>query len=214
MERGLRWALTSAERAASYRQTYLLARQKLLQRAESHAAGTWAVVMDADETILDNAEFRVRMALKQARWPESKAAWTEWVQQRRAIALPGASEFIGAVRMHGGRVFVVTNRNEQQCGATLQNIAALGITVDGVLCKSNSDDDKNGRFASILDGAASPDGQPIVVLGYIGDSIGDFPSRSQANPEPWDDFGETLFVLPNPMYGTWEQNDLCALDIH
>ncbi len=48
------------------------------------------------------------------------------------------------------------------------------------------------------------------VVAFVGDNILDFPMLSQdlrKQPESaYAAFGETLFVIPNPMYGSFEKN--------
>ena len=50
----------------------------------------------------------------------------------------------------------------------------------------------------------------LQVLAFVGDNIQDFPVLTQdvrTQPESaFAGFGETLFLLPNPMYGSWEKN--------
>jgi predicted secreted acid phosphatase len=46
---------------------------------------------------------------------------------------------------------------------------------------------------------------PVQVLGYWGDQMGDFPSADEASSAPAEDWGETWFMLPNPMYGSWAE---------
>jgi predicted secreted acid phosphatase len=47
------------------------------------------------------------------------------------------------------------------------------------------------------------------VLMFFGDNIQDFPKLSQAlrdgGEAGYANFGRTWFLLPNPMYGSWEK---------
>jgi predicted secreted acid phosphatase len=50
---------------------------------------------------------------------------------------------------------------------------------------------------------------PLTVLAWIGDNIHDFPELTQAirdDPAAFTAFGRRFFVLPNPLYGSWERN--------
>ena len=50
---------------------------------------------------------------------------------------------------------------------------------------------------------------PLTVVAWVGDNILDFPGLSQAarnDPRALELFGKKYFVLPNPMYGSWQQN--------
>jgi len=59
-------------------------------------------------------------------------------------------------------------------------------------------------------GGTTPAGlPPLDVVAFVGDNIRDFPGQSQAlrgqPDEAFAPFGARFFVLPNPMYGSWEQ---------
>ncbi len=44
-------------------------------------------------------------------------------------------------------------------------------------------------------------------MAFLGDNIFDFPGMSQASKDEasLSAFGERFFLLPNPMYGSWER---------
>jgi 5'-nucleotidase (lipoprotein e(P4) family) len=206
LPREVRWFRTSAERRALYLQGYRVATERLPQLAAGRAADTWAVILDADETVLDNGAYQQeRAALDSAYTPES---WRRWVDRRAAAALPGAAAFVAAVRAAGGRPVIVTNRDAQECEATRDNLRAVGITVDAVLCKGTTSD-KNPRFAEVARGAAGL--PPLAVVMWVGDNIQDFPALTQrttrgAPDAAFAEFGSRFVLLPNPMYGSWEEN--------
>ena len=204
----VRWVRTSAEHRAIFEQTYRSATDALERLAAGQASGRWAVVLDADETVLDNSEYQRRRALLDSAYtPES---WNAWVNERRATALPGAVEFVRRVRALGGRAVIVTNRTVAECDATRANLASVGIAVDLVLCRPPETGDKNPRFAAVQNGTAAPGTPALGVLMYLGDNIQDFPALSQAvrtgDPAALAPFGRSWFLLPNPMYGSWERN--------
>ncbi len=58
----IRWVQTSAEYQGAFIQTYRLATARVEQVAPSHKPGTWAVVLDADETILNNSTYQLERA--------------------------------------------------------------------------------------------------------------------------------------------------------
>ena len=85
----------------------------------------------------------------------------------------------------------------------------MGIDADIVLCKPEGESDKNPRFRRVETGSAAPSIAALVVLQYIGDNIQDFPSLTQSargDSASLAQFGRRYFVLPNPMYGSWERN--------
>jgi predicted secreted acid phosphatase len=51
----IHWSRNSAEHMALFVQTYRLAGDALRDAASDLAAGTWAVILDGDETVLDNS---------------------------------------------------------------------------------------------------------------------------------------------------------------
>lgn len=203
------WTRTAAEHRAAYLQAYRLAGDRVLESAGSREAGTWAVILDADETILDNSRYQKERA--ELGLGYTSESWTEWVRREAADTLPGAAGFIRQVRDRGGRVAVVTNRRDYECADTRDNLAHLGIEVDLLLCRpSSGSSDKAPRFRAVEEGTADPAFGPLQVLLWVGDNIEDFPGLTQAaRTGPGSllaDFGTRFIVLPNPMYGSWEGN--------
>src|SRR6185503_8473524 len=111
------------------------------------APQSWAVILDADETILDNSEYERRRWMVDSGYTD--ASWAAWVNERAAPAVPGAVEFTRRVHALDGRVAVVTNRAQQFCDATRANLVALGVAPDIVLCQPPNESDKNPRFDRI-----------------------------------------------------------------
>ena len=207
----VRWYRASAERRAIYLQTYRLAAATLERRAAGSAAGSWGVILDADETVLDNSPYQQELAERHAAYDE--ASWNAWVERAVAEALPGAASFVARARELGGRVVIVTNRTEAQCGATRRNLARVAIAADEVLCRSDpKSGSKDPRFEAVERGVAPSVLPPLRILMWVGDNIQDFPGLSQkirtAPDGAFADFGERFVVLPNPMYGSWERNPL------
>ena len=207
----VRWFRASAERRAAYLQGYRLATSVIERRSAGLAPGSWAVILDADETVIDNSPYEQELAERHASY--SEPTWREWVLRESAAALPGAAAFTARVRALGGKVAIVTNRDDRYCDATRANLQKVGITADEVLCKT---DPKNGskdpRFEAVAAGTAPSTLGPLKVLMWVGDNIQDFPRQSQsirtAGDAAFADFGESYIVLPNPMYGSWERNPL------
>ena len=201
------WIQRSAERKALSLAAYQQATKKLEAKVAQGVPETWGVVLDLDETTLDNSPYqKARADLGLGYSPRS---WVAWVNERAAQAIPGAPAFIARVQQLGGKVVFVSNRHaSRECAQTQDNLSALGISWDAMLCKTGTSD-KNPRFEQIETGQGTglP---PTTVLMYIGDNIQDFPGLTQELREQPDAafaaFGETNFLLPNPMYGSWEKN--------
>ena len=203
----LHWFRNSAERRAIALQTYRWATERIEKVAQGHEAGSWGVILDADETVLDNSTYEKDLLGR--RLTHTPELWTAWVARKAAPAIPGAAGFIGHVRALGGRVAIVSNRTEAECPDTAANLASLGVSYEALLCRSESRD-KAARFAKVASGEAFADGKAIEVLMWVGDNIQDFPGMTQAIRKGPEDalapFGSRFIVLPNPMYGSWESN--------
>jgi 5'-nucleotidase (lipoprotein e(P4) family) len=207
----IRWYRASAERRAIYLQTYRLAASALERRAAGLAAGSWAVILDADETVLDNSPYQQELARRHTAF--DPATWNAWVMRGAATALPGAPEFTRRAHELGGRVVIVTNRDEPQCDATRANLQRVAIAADAVLCRTDqSNSFKDARFEAVAAGAPPSPLPPLRVVMWVGDNIQDFPRVRQdirsASDSAFADFGDRFIVLPNPMYGSWERNPL------
>ncbi len=202
------WTRTAAEHSAVFLQTFALAAERVQEMAAGLAEGRWAVVLDGDETVLDNSEYQRRRA--RAGLGFTLESWLEWVREESAPALPGSAGFIDRVRDLGGRVVIVTNRDEEVCDPTRRNFEALRIEVDLVLCRVNGQSEKDTRYRAVEAGSAATGLPPLRIVAWVGDNIEDFPGGSQAwrqsGQAVFQEFGSRFFVLPNPMYGSWERN--------
>lgn len=203
----VRWFRTSAEYRAIALQTYRDAESHLGELARGLDAGRWAVILDADETVIDNSAYQRGRALVDSGYTD--ASWVAWVRERAAVAVPGAVEFTRAVQARGGRVAIVTNRADSLCAPTRDNLASVGVRADILLCQSGRESDKNPRFHQVQAGDSAHAMPPLTVVAWVGDNIQDFPALTQRARDTSDAlaaFGTRYFILPNPMYGSWERN--------
>jgi 5'-nucleotidase (lipoprotein e(P4) family) len=201
------WVHRSAEYYAAVLQVYRLASARVEQQASSRAPGTWAVILDADETILSNVQYQIeRVGLGYS--PES---WAAWVRRREATPLPGAAAFLARVHALGGRIAIVTNRLDSECADTITLFKAQALPFDAMLCRPDKGpSDKNPRFEAVAAGKTAAGSAPLDIVAFVGDNILDFPGLSQklrGTGEPaFAEFGTRHFVIPNPMYGSWQEN--------
>lgn len=203
----IKWVRGAAEYRAAVLQTYRLATAQVEKDAAGRAAGSWAVVLDADETIISNLTYQAERA--KAGLPYSGESWAAWVKRREATPIPGAAAFLSRVRALGGKVAVVTNRLGSECDDTIAVFTAHALVYDAMLCRPNgTPSDKNPRFEQVRTGGAPNLGGPVAILAFVGDNIQDFPALAQSVKDKGEagfaDFGVRFWVLPNPMYGSWQ----------
>ena len=187
------------------RQVYRMAGDAV-ERARRITSGAWAVVLDVDETTLDNSMYQVERAVYGFMFEAE--SWSAWVQRREAPAVPGVKPFLDRVRAAGGRVAFITNRDASLMDPTRANLAAIGVwSDDDRLCGQKPEYPKAARRAEVVKGSgdcAWPN-TPMRVLAFVGDQLGDFPEAAEGIPGTGTDdaFGTVCFLLPNPMYGSW-----------
>lgn len=197
----------SAEYRALVLEIYRAATAHVEAEASSREAGTWVVVTDADETLLDNSLYQLERERQGLEFtPES---WRAWTKRREAVPLPGAKKFLERVRALGGRVAIITNRRESECADTEAVLEAHDLAYDVILCRGDDDSaDKSARFEAVVRGTTPAHLPPLDVVAILGDNIRDFPGKSQAIRDEGDEafagFGARFFVFPNPIYGSWE----------
>jgi 5'-nucleotidase (lipoprotein e(P4) family) len=206
----IRWTRASAEHRALYLEIYGNAAARIERVLVARGNEGWGVIMDADETLIDNSLYEQELAQTGQSYTDS--SWASWVKREAAPALPGAAAFTRRMHELGGRVVVVTGRADAFCPETRANLRRVGIVFDEVLCQVGSSSDKNPRFDAVIAGRAPSVLPALDVLMWVGDNIQDFPHLSQAvRLEPdsaFSLFGSKFIVLPNPLYGSWEKNPL------
>lgn len=164
-----------------------------------------AVVVDVDETVLDNSPQQARSI--KTRSPFNLVDWYAWGEMRTAKAIPGAIEFLNYANSKGVKVFYVSNRDAVQKQATIDNLKKVGfadVSAENVLLREK-ESTKEPRREMI---SAK---YRIVIL--MGDNLDDFSNvfekksiadRFAETDKAREQFGSKFIVLPNAMYGTWE----------
>ena len=126
--RGLetKWVRDSEAYAALTRQIYRLALDAVRPPVTNRSgSGPWAVVLDIDETTLDNSVYQLELGTYGTEYDEE--SWNAWVARREAPAVPGVRGFIEGVRDLGGNVAWVSNRFVVSWDDTRANLAAEGL---------------------------------------------------------------------------------------
>ena len=205
---GLLWMRTSAEYRALAYQGYNVAINavKMAVTDPSHQRKPLAIVLDADETVVDNTKL-MGESIANGNGRFDAPWWRQAVHQGKSQAMPGAVEFLNEVHKQGVEIFYVSNRYAPvNLDVTIQNFKELGfpsVDKDHVLL-FEKDSDKQPRFDMIA--------KKYYVVVYMGDNAGDFPigtkgktlaERNAIIDAHKEDFGTTFVVFPNPAYGSW-----------
>jgi 5'-nucleotidase (lipoprotein e(P4) family) len=199
------WYQQSAEMQACYYQAFKHARLALENQIELDASDKPnAVVLDIDETLLDNSPFQVKMI--RTGKPYSPEFWKEWTDKAAADALPGAIDFLNFAVDKGVDIFYISNRRTNELEATMENMKELGfpgVEKEHILLKSETSD-KTERRNTVKKT------HDIILL--IGDNLNDYSDFMGEREDRYgkntlkknkDILGSEFIILPNPMYGDW-----------
>lgn len=214
------WVQRAAEFEAAGLQAYATAEAQLARAladptwtAETSQTGGFgslppAVILDVDETTLDNSPFEARLIRDTAEYDST--TWNPWCREASAEPIPGALEFCQRAAGRGVTVFYLTNRRENLREATRRNLVRCGFPMvqgrETVITRADADpSDKLGRRQAIA--------KEFRVVLLVGDNLGDFISQDQLSTgereavakryADW--WGIRWIMIPNPMYGDWEQ---------
>ncbi|HEV8241244.1 MAG TPA: HAD family acid phosphatase [Thermoanaerobaculia bacterium] len=201
------WVRDSAEYRALSVQAYSLAGRRLEELAAGRQPGTWAVALDVDETVLSNLDHEIELEANNGVFDE--AGWQRWVARRSAPVLPGAVPFLERVHRMGGKIALVTNRDEFMRADTEANLRSEGVPFDLLLLRPSPDKGaKQPRWDAVEQGTAAPGVPPLEIVMWVGDNIKDFPGGDQslrrAPAEALAAFGDRFIIIPNPLYGSWK----------
>jgi 5'-nucleotidase (lipoprotein e(P4) family) len=173
-----------------------------------------AVVLDADETVLQNLGFEYDDAAHPGR-PYDQQRWNAWEQTgaNAVLPIPGAVTALDAVRHAGVTVIFNSNRLAANAAASeaALNGAGLGPARHGFTLWLQNDvapgSAKDPRRAAIS--------ARYCVIAMAGDQLGDFSDQFNARNLPVPErrrlattgaiaslWGNGWFILSNPVYGT------------
>ena len=186
------------------------------------------VVMDVDETVLDNSTYQKER--ESVGLGYSSKSWADWVKREEATLVPGVAAFLDEVVARNGKVALITNRDKTLDSHTWNNLLAQGLplTTSNTCVVGRTTEDKEavgqegmvndkdlrrmqltqGKLAcsNTSDDTASTWGAPHTIIMQIGDNIEDVGGVTQesANVQSlMPRVGTEIFILPNPMYGSW-----------
>lgn len=195
----------SAELNALCLQAYNVARYRLDDILKQNPdPSKLAIVLDLDETVLDNSPYEALCILDNTSYP---VGWDEWMHAANAKGLPGAIDFLKYTKSKGVNIFYITNRKEKYRQATLQNLQLLDIAPasEAHLLLRTDESSKEKRRQEVLKN------HEIVML--FGDNLADFSKVFDGNKTTAEraalvenlknEFGNRYIVFPNTMYGEW-----------
>lgn len=200
------WQQYSGEYRALAFQAYNFARLSLKEALWNQSNGKPnCVIVDADETILDNSAFQGHEIRKGVSYVP--ADWTKWTGLAAADTVPGALAFLKFAASKNVEIFYVTNRENADREGTIKNLKRFGFPYvdEAHLLLKTTTSDKEARRQEIL--------KKYNVLLLCGDNLSDFSNvfyregkdtKEQVN-QLQQLFGTKFIVLPNPMYGDWEK---------
>jgi acid phosphatase len=210
----------SAEYRACCLQAYNLAAARLKEAAGAAGGGgkKLAVVLDLDETVLDNAGFQA-MQLRSGLAYDQRL-WDLWEERHgdQVGLVPGAKGFIEEAGKLGVAVVYISNRSDKFRDQAKAVLKRLGIPAagDDHLKLAAGTSDKTARRAEAE--------KAYSVVLYVGDNLRDFDERfrfgelGKGTPAELGaaigarngkvdaaraEWGRKWVILPNPAYGEW-----------
>lgn len=228
------WAQTAAEYDALAIQAYNQAARTLAvakadpafnaldanEQSPLAADAPLAIITDIDETVLDSSAFNADIIRNPIddKLPPAEAhrlfdeRWSAWTAQREAPPIAGAVAFLTQAAKDGVAIFYVTNRKDPERAETCKNLLQAGLPLadctKSVLTRNDAEG--RGKEKGSRRKAVGANHRVVVVLG---DNLGDFADgiyaslgardRIVSDHASW--WGERWIMLPNPMYGSWEE---------
>jgi 5'-nucleotidase (lipoprotein e(P4) family) len=200
---GVLYHQTAAEYTALCRQAYNLASDRLLALDMPKQGKPAAIILDVDETVLDNSRYNALELLGKVEYPQG---FNDWLDEMQSEPIAGAREFLVLADSLGIKIFYITNRRDDKKDVTLGNLQKSGYpqaVAEQVLCRTK-ESSKEPRRAIIAE-------QYDIVL-LLGDDLIDFsdcfggntPDERKAAVENYrEEFGRRFIMLPNVMHGSW-----------
>lgn len=168
-----------------------------------------AVVLDIDETLLDNSLYQAWMMKNNQTF--STKTWNQFCADQVSTAIPGAVEFTKYADAKGVKVFYLTNRAVDVEKETRANMEKLGFPMGGNVDTFLMQNEKPEW------GSAKSTRRAVVAKDYrillsIGDNFGDFDDRSRGSladrAKAFDSdmayWGKQWLMIANPTYGSFD----------
>ena len=172
--------------------------QAAIQTKSLYSHHRQAIIMDLDETVLDNSQYQVELYKTNTTF--NMESWSKWVKEENANLVPGVLKFINKVREKNIQLIFISNRMDARLRSTKKNMKKLGLYSENdiYLLRKDKEDKKTVRRNEVYSNSGRmKNHKKYKVIQYFGDAMGDFPQHQN------DIFGIDQFMLPNPMYGKW-----------
>jgi 5'-nucleotidase (lipoprotein e(P4) family) len=203
------WKQTAAEFRALYHQGFNIARMRVeiaLSQKQDDSLPL-AIISDVDETLLLANDYWGYL-ITQGQDFFDDASWDRWIEENRAVASPGALEFLNFCVSNSVEIFYVTNRDQGETTVQLaiENLNAVGFPlVDTahlrVLRESSNKELVQQRIR-----------EDYEVVALLGDNLNDFARRYYSTDidqrmslmeQDKDRYGRDYIIFPNPTDGHW-----------
>jgi len=168
-----------------------------------------AVILDIDETLLDNSRYQVWMLKNNQTF--STKSWNQFCAAQISTAIPGAVEFTKYADSKGVKVFYITNRGAETEKDTRENMARLGFPMGGNVDTFLMQGEKP-EWASAKGTRRAVVTRDYRVLLNIGDNFGDFDDRYRSGVTEREKafdadlayWGRQWLMIANPTYGSFD----------
>lgn len=219
MSQSMLWFQRSPEMQALYIQGYNTAKQALAYNLKHkiHKGKKNAVVVDIDETILDNGPYDGWLYLQSQVYADS--TWNAWVNDAIAEPLPGTVDFLNFASNLGCEIFYVSNRKKDPLfEPTLLNLQKFNLPCADekhLLLKTDEDKTSSGKTTKEVRRQKIENELNYEILLLCGDQMADFhkafdvvsdgtEKQIKDSVDNYKDmFGTRYIVLPNPVYCDW-----------
>lgn len=221
------WMQTSAEYQVLLRQAYSGAARMLdtaladptwtaaVEQPSTAASLPPAIILDIDETVLDTSPHQQGLIVNGRAFTEE--GWHQYAMTDVSRPLEAAVDFVTYARQRGVAVYYVTNRRKSEEEALRTTMTKANFPLD-----ANSEDtlltrDDKPEWSS---SDKSPRREFVAkthrVVMLFGDDLNDFipannktvADRDRLVRQYGDRWGRQWFMLPNPVYGSWERSML------
>lgn len=200
------WQQQSGEYRALCFQAYNFARLSLDKVLKKKSKKPKCIVVDVDETLLDNSPQSGQTVRSKKSF--DLAEWKRWTDMAIADTVPGACSFLQYAASKKVEVFYISNRDQSEIPATIDNLKRYGfpyVDTQHLLFRDTTSNKQPRRDLV-------SETHEIVML--AGDNLSDFSTvfyqegkdAKTTVDQQAKRFGTEFIVLPNPMYGDWEQS--------